>query len=85
MDLDIQNDEGDTPLLLACQSGQAKTLSLLIRNGASAAIQNKFGENALHFAWCFFGSDARLVVDELVSSGAALDAVALGWTTCCLA
>lgn len=73
-----RNAEGDTPLISACRFGQFPALMLLLSKGADASLCNHFGENALHFAWCFGQSEAEIVVRELVKASADLKKIAKG-------
>lgn len=72
------NLDGDTPLILACRFGQIEAVRLLLAKGADASICNSFGENGLHFCWCFYGRDSLDVIDMLIEGGAKLDAIAKG-------
>lgn len=48
--VDCQNDDGNTPLMLAAKSGTKDIINLLLRNGASVTILNNHGQSALHLA-----------------------------------
>lgn len=48
--IDMQNQEGNTALLLAAQNGHYNTVLLLLAKGADLEIQNKKGETALFVA-----------------------------------
>lgn len=78
VNLDAQNTNGDTPLLLACRFGQFKSATALLEQGADASVVNNIGENALHYIWCFFGHQCEQLLDKLVDAGASVDAVAEG-------
>ena len=47
---DIQNKDGDTPLILATQLGWVEGADLLLRGGASVDLPNRQGETPLMFA-----------------------------------
>lgn len=49
-ELNIQDNDGNTPLLLACRHSGEKTVRYLIRSGADASIQNNKGETAMDIA-----------------------------------
>ncbi|EUB63523.1 Serine/threonine-protein phosphatase 6 regulatory ankyrin repeat subunit C [Echinococcus granulosus] len=49
-DVDCQNHQGDTPLMLACNSADTKCAKILISFGANTEKTNKFGRSALHIA-----------------------------------
>lgn len=70
IEVNARNMEGDTPLIAACRFGQLKAVLLLLDYGADASIRNSFGENALHYAWCFNTTQSEIVVRRLISSGA---------------
>ncbi|KAK5644313.1 hypothetical protein RI129_005613 [Pyrocoelia pectoralis] len=50
LDIDEQDDQGDTPLLLALQSEMEDTVKLLLERGASVHIRNKNYNCCLHNA-----------------------------------
>lgn len=50
IDLNEQNDDGDTPLLLACRHGNFEMIVRLLANKARPNIANKCGETPLHWA-----------------------------------
>jgi len=70
--INTRDAEGNTPLILACRFGQLETALLLLDRGANAAARNDFGENVLHYAWCFSTEEVPSVVTRLVSGGASL-------------
>jgi hypothetical protein len=47
---DIQDNRGDTPLMLAVNSNYRGTVESLLKNGANPNIKNRDGETALNFA-----------------------------------
>jgi len=50
VDLNEQNDDGDTPLLLACRHGNFEMIVKLLANKARLNIANRCGEALLHWA-----------------------------------
>ncbi|KAH6974890.1 hypothetical protein EDB80DRAFT_658877, partial [Ilyonectria destructans] len=48
-DVNEQNNDRDTPLLLACRHGHFPLIVKLLSNGARANIANKYGETPLHW------------------------------------
>ena len=56
---DIQNKDGDTPLMLATQLGWVEGADLLLRSGANVDLPNRQGETPLMFA--VRNADAALV------------------------
>ena len=68
VDVNSLNAKGQTPLMLAAQSGDVKGIRQLIRGGANVNLADKRGRSALHYAM-----DAQFPEDalrELISSGA---------------
>lgn len=49
-DLDAQNADGQTPLMLAAKTGDEELIDVLLDYGADKLIQDKLGINALKFA-----------------------------------
>ncbi|CAK73128.1 unnamed protein product (macronuclear) [Paramecium tetraurelia] len=50
IDLNFQNDDGDTMLISASQCGAASIVEFLIKNGADVSIQNYNGQTAMDVA-----------------------------------
>ncbi|MFA6262935.1 MAG: ankyrin repeat domain-containing protein [Candidatus Babeliales bacterium] len=48
--LDLQNNDGDTPLILASRNGQAQVVRLLLENGANPEIKNDQGHDVYYEA-----------------------------------
>ena len=46
----LQFENGNTLLMLTCQSGAIELVPLLLRKGSDPNAQNRFGETCLHFA-----------------------------------
>eukprot|EP01129_Flabellula_baltica_P013975 TRINITY_DN6598_c0_g1_i1.p1 TRINITY_DN6598_c0_g1~~TRINITY_DN6598_c0_g1_i1.p1 ORF type:complete len:317 (+),score=48.84 TRINITY_DN6598_c0_g1_i1:49-999(+) len=66
-----QNNDGNSPLMLAVMNGHEDAVSDLLDYGANPNLRNKNGETALHYAACKGMFD---VCKELVSNGAWLEA-----------
>ena len=49
-ELDVQDNEGDTPLLLACRHADEKAVRYLVKAGADISLRNNKGESALDLA-----------------------------------
>jgi len=69
------NDEGDTPLMAACRFGQFASAQILLQSGCDATSRNQFGENALHFIWCFNSDEGGQLARQLLEKGAKADNV----------
>jgi len=54
-DINVQNDYGDTALLIAAQLGYLTICQMLLAGGACSAKQNNRGETCLHRA-CITGN-----------------------------
>ena len=46
-ELNAQDSDGNTPLLLACAHADEKTVRYLLKSGADASIQNNAGKTAM--------------------------------------
>eukprot|EP01119_Soliformovum_irregulare_P019396 TRINITY_DN6129_c0_g1_i1.p1 TRINITY_DN6129_c0_g1~~TRINITY_DN6129_c0_g1_i1.p1 ORF type:complete len:454 (+),score=86.18 TRINITY_DN6129_c0_g1_i1:63-1424(+) len=57
--INAQNNNGETPLHLACWKGRTEFVSLLISRKADVNLQNDHGETPLHWA-------ARIAIKEMV-------------------
>jgi len=69
--VDVQDADGNTPLMLAAYHGHAETVRVLVERGADVDLRN--GRNQSPVAGALFkGEDA--VVRVLVEAGADLDA-----------
>lgn len=69
-DVNTQNHEGETPLMIATQTRELETMNFLIRSGAKLDIQDKDGDTALTRA--VTDSSDPAVVTTLIKSGANL-------------
>ncbi|RYP83370.1 hypothetical protein DL770_005390 [Monosporascus sp. CRB-9-2] len=65
INIDAQNQNGDTPLLLACQAGRADIVQTLLQSGADASILNQDGESGLHWLVDTFSTMALLRVYQI--------------------
>ena len=52
-DINAENEEGNTLLLVACQNANRRMAELLIHRRAAINHQNAHGNTALHFAMAF--------------------------------
>ena len=68
---DVQDDDGNTPLMLAAYHGHAATVRMLIERGADVDLLNVRDQSPVAGA-LFKGEDE--VVRLLIGAGAALDA-----------
>lgn len=50
INVNVQDDVGNTALILACMEGHIKVVELLIKANADKSIVNKYGNNALFYA-----------------------------------
>lgn len=70
--INLENEEGYSPLQIACLNSHDDVAEFLIKNGADVNHSHKKGDTALHFA-ALGGS--LPIVELLLASGAKLDAV----------
>ena len=63
MNLNVRNENGDTPLNVAADNGRAASARLLIDAGADINIPDKYQQTALHMAACNGYND---IVDALI-------------------
>ena len=49
-DLETRNEYGETPLLVACESGKVEVVDMLVEHGADLEATNQYGEGVLHIA-----------------------------------
>ena len=63
-DIDVKNDDGQTPLIVAVTKGELEIVRLLIKKGANVNAVDDDGKTALRYA---SGSEMRNI---LKSSGA---------------
>ena len=67
IDINIQDEDGSTPLILATRKGRSDLVRILLRNGATISKATVKGETALSIAMQK-GQDA--ILNELISAGA---------------
>ncbi|KAL2826473.1 hypothetical protein BDW59DRAFT_145225 [Aspergillus cavernicola] len=89
VDINARNDNGDTPLLLACRNGKSPLVVKLVTKGARADIANIFGETPLHWVLNIPnqtidvsgvpGNMLSLAIDLLIYGGGSLRAHAEMW------
>ncbi|GLE01961.1 hypothetical protein PINS_up010799 [Pythium insidiosum] len=77
--VDAIDNDGQTPLTMACLGGRLELIRLLLRAGANAAHQNKQAHSALHYLSAFC-HDRELLTD-LLSRGADVNAKTLKLNT----
>eukprot|EP01120_Amphizonella_sp_Union-15-10_P003364 TRINITY_DN13787_c0_g1_i1.p1 TRINITY_DN13787_c0_g1~~TRINITY_DN13787_c0_g1_i1.p1 ORF type:complete len:611 (-),score=110.35 TRINITY_DN13787_c0_g1_i1:99-1931(-) len=70
-DLNVQNQNGLTPLHVACKSGNSTIVEELLRNGANVTIRDLEGKTALHYA---AKEGKTRIIELLAEKGADLDA-----------
>lgn len=68
---DVQDQDGNTPLMLAAYHGHVETVRMLVEHGADVDLRNNRDQSPVAGA-VFKGEDE--VVRELVAAGADLDA-----------
>ncbi|MEI0477590.1 ankyrin repeat domain-containing protein [Brachyspira pulli] len=50
INVNIQDDVGNTALILACMEGHIKVVEILVKANADKSIVNKYGNDALFYA-----------------------------------
>ncbi|AVG46647.1 ankyrin repeat protein [Acanthamoeba polyphaga mimivirus] len=70
VNVDKQNFDGNTALMIACKysniNNNMDTIKLLLNHGANVKIQNKFGKNALILAGIYINSGSNMETVELL-------------------
>ncbi|KAL4783729.1 hypothetical protein BJX76DRAFT_357750 [Aspergillus varians] len=89
VDVNACNDNGDTPLLLACRNGKFPIILKLVAKGARADTPNNYGETPLHWVLNIpnemivqggiHGNMLSLAIDMLMYAGGSLGAEAEMW------
>ena len=51
--IDVQDEHGNTLLLLAAQQGNKKIVKALLRRGANIHVQNQQGNSVLHYCFTY--------------------------------
>ncbi|XTI87049.1 ankyrin repeat-containing domain protein [Cenococcum geophilum] len=82
MDPNCTNSLGQTPLMLACRSGIASNVTMLLRHGATANTRDHVGCNPLHHfvSSQSLGSEFENVAADLVQHGADVNGLCTGAT-----
>jgi len=65
--VNVGDENGNSPLILATSRGDEKVVQLLIENGADVDFSNFNGETSLHYA---VANDDETIVDLLLQNGA---------------
>lgn len=79
--IDQKDDDGDTPLMNACDSGCIESVEVLLARGALVNQVSDDGHTALHLTAQYAGEDDIAIAKLLIQSGALVDVVAQnGWT-----
>jgi len=69
-EINLQDDDGRAPLMLACSYGNLEAARLLLSHGANAALSSKTGLNVLHCLPYIEPMSRAALVKELVEAGA---------------
>jgi ankyrin repeat protein len=69
-DLESMDNDGRTPLHIACRAGDAKITRFLVDRGAKASVQDSTGTFPLHWLWTFEDEDIPDIARILVNAGA---------------
>ncbi|KAL2817426.1 hypothetical protein BDW59DRAFT_165941 [Aspergillus cavernicola] len=69
LDINIQNEDGDTPLIIACSIGNLEAALCLLRAGSQVNLVNKHNETCLHYLWKFTDDEGRILLHELLRRG----------------
>ena len=67
VNLNVRNNNGDTPLIFAAQKNTAEAVEILINAGANVNVQDNSGNTALIYAASYNSGD---VIDVLLENGA---------------
>ncbi|KAF3910478.1 Ankyrin-2 [Dactylellina cionopaga] len=79
--VNVQNSKGQTPLWIACLSGNYEISTYLISRGADAGIESNTGSNPLHHLPVFEDRHVENIASLLVEHGANINGQnALGYT-----
>jgi ankyrin repeat protein len=70
LDVDLRNEFGWTPLMLAASEGQGSVVRLLLASGADVNSVNDFGASAL--AYAALRGEGR-IIHEFLKAGAQID------------
>lgn len=79
-DFELTDEEGNTPLLLACVCGEVRLIRALVKAGADTKAVNNAGENILHLSAASERADALAAVLKLETCPGINDTDKAGWT-----
>jgi len=71
--INIKDEHGNTPLIVAAQNNRKRTIKFLIAKGSDPNIQNKSGQTALHYAFSYRYFDLAETLLELGASDTILN------------
>ncbi|KAL8530382.1 hypothetical protein ACS0TY_007425 [Phlomoides rotata] len=77
VDLDVQTNTGDTPLLIATKGGKVDIAKYLVSRGADITMTDSMGFTALH---CSILKEAMGIMTLLLTKGADIEADSVGGT-----
>ena len=72
VNIDRQDEQGNTLLMVACQNNNKKIVKALLRRGANTNVRSLTGDTALHHA---FGLSYTDLGEYLVAKGGADDSI----------
>lgn len=68
--INVENENGDTPLMVACRSGQDRMVHRFLDLNADVAATNRYNENCLHLLACLEEGEVERVAERLFDAGA---------------
>ena len=71
--LDIADEYGNSPLMIAAKCGCVETVKLLLKHGSNVSAENKKGDNAMHLAALSENDYQAQIVELLIDKGASPD------------
>jgi ankyrin repeat protein len=71
-----RNAAGDTPLIVACRSGNLSVIELLVEKVVDCSTTNNLAESALHWIWTFDCSSIPNLVSRMTQLGADPNSIA---------
>lgn len=77
VNINSTNNDGDTPLNLACQYGHTQMVDFFLDQGADASIASKMGENGLYWLSSLPRDQVRRIAKRLHTKGSSLQHVSL--------
>lgn len=69
VDINAQNDSGDTPLITACSAGNLEAALCLVQAGANVNLTNMRNETCLHHLWRFIDDEGSMLLHALLARG----------------